>query len=266
MINFKYYFRLAKGYIRVNLKQAAEFKFDFVAYFIGELIYIALSFLFAIVFTKAIPNMGLTYMQLFIYSQTIDTLMTFIWASQAQIVNLVRQGTLNMLLIRPINILFQIYFGSLNTKMIFITIIKLITIAIVSAIYLNTNAIIYLIVIFIITLISTVFMQSIYYLLRSRDIKHLESGGLLYSITNINQFNGKISTFPIYLFPKLFLIYLAFFPIYYIANITLNIVKFGNTFEIFVLISAELILAIIFLVAANYAWKKMLKYYEGFGG
>jgi hypothetical protein len=150
--------------------------------------------------------------------------------------------------------------------MIYIMLVKFIAIGIISTIYLNTSTIIYFIIIIILTIISTIFMQAIYYLLRSRDIKHLESGGLLYSITNINQFNNKVTTFPIYLFPKIFLIYLAFFPTYYIANITLDIIKFGPIQNIILLLGAELVLAIIFLIAANLAWKKMLKYYEGFGG
>lgn len=243
-----------------------EFRFDFVAHSLAEFSFVAISFIFAQILVKAVPNFGLSGLELFIYSITLDVIFTFGWVSRSPINSFIMNGTLNNLLIRPINPIILLYLNAFNTKLLLINIVK--TIFLVGfVIYTSSiNITLYLLFGIFASIISLILTQSIFYLTISLNLKKIESGSFFYNMLNLNTFQKMGVDYPVYLFPKFILVYLGFFPFYYVATMTVNIIKGPDISLIILLLAVELALAIFFAYLANKAWKKMLKHYEGFGG
>lgn len=265
MNSVKRYFILVKTYLRNSLKDALEFKSDFVISLFAQIVYLILTYLVALGFTTAVPKLGLTTLELFVYTNTVNIIFGMIRSSSENTITLINSGRLNTLLTRPANILFQIYFNDFSLKYFISNLINLIIMAII-LITTNINFVLYLITMIVTTIIGTLLFQGIYLLLKSYDLKKLWSGTFVYRTSNENNITGMMAIYPLYLFPKIVLIYVAFFPIYYVGNSILNIIKHAGIWEYILILVAGLLVAIIFLIAANLAWKKMLKYYEGFGG
>ncbi len=249
-----------------NLKNAMEFKFDFVAHTLAEFSFTIISFIFAQVLVNAVPNFGLSGIELFIYAMTLDVIFTFGWVSRATINSLIIQGVVNNYLTRPINPIILLYLDSFSTKLLLINVVKALFLIGFMAYFSSINIILYLLFMIFASIISSLLSQAIYYLTRSLDLKKLESGSFFYNMLNLNTFQRMGIDYPIYLFPKFILVYLGFFPFYYIATITVNIIKSPDISTIVLLLCLELALAIFFAYLANWAWKRMLKHYEGFGG
>ncbi len=263
---FKHYSKFAIIRIKISLQNSMEFKFDFIASIFAEIIYMILTYFIATLFINAIPNFGLTAIQLFIYTQTLVIIFTIQNATKSQIMDSIKDGTLNLDLIRPINIIYQSFWNSFGTKTIIIQILKFIFIIGYILIFSNINIGLYILLTIVVTIISTIFANAIFYLLRSYDLKKIQAGSFFHRITNEGNISNYITTYPIYLLPKFMLVYSSFFSLYYIANTTLDVIYSANITNIVLLLGAEIVLTIIFMYFANLAWKKMLKYYEGFGG
>jgi ABC-type uncharacterized transport system permease subunit len=213
-----------------------------------------------------VPNFGLTATQFFIYSQTLDIIFTINISMRSSIVDNIRQGQLNLDLIRPLNIIWVQFWNNFGTRRILVQIMKIIFMIIYISINSTINPLIYFIVLIFISLFSLAITTGFFYLVRAYDLKKLEAGTFLHRISNENNLENYIITYPIYLLPKFILVYGTFFGFYYVANVTLGLIYGQSITYIILLLLTELILAIILIFFANLAWKKMLKYYEGFGG
>lgn len=264
--NLRLLARIVWMYVILNLKNAMEFRFDFVAHTLAEFSFMLISFIFAQVLVSAVPNLGLSGIELFIYATTLDVIFTFGWISRSPLNSLIMHGTLNNFLVRPINPVISLYLNNFNTKLLLINLVKTIFLISFVIVFLNLNIVFYLLFVIISSIISLILTQAIYYVTRSFDLKKIESGSFFYNMLNLNTFQRMGIDYPIYLFPKFILIYLGFFPFYYVATLTINLLKGPDTSLIILLLVIELGLAVFFAYLANWSWKKMLKHYEGFGG
>lgn len=263
---FNHYLRFAIVRTRLSLKNAMEFKIDFIGSILAETAFVILTYIIANVFTKAIPNFGLTAIELFIYTQTLDVIFTMQQATGAQIIDSIKSGQMNLDLIRPLNIIYITFWNNVGTKVILIQILKFIVMLFYISLFSNINIIQYFVIVIILAIFSLLLTNGFFYLVRAYDLKKLEAGTFLHRISNETNISNYVITYPIYLLPKFILVYSSFFSLYYVGFVTLNMINNANILTIVILLFTELILAIILIFFANLAWKKMLKYYEGFGG
>jgi len=255
--------RLLKEYVKIHLKNMIEYKIDFIVFISLEILYLVLSYFFIDFFVKAIPNIGLTTLEFYFYSQLLDCIFMF-FLNYPSFYYLIPSGQMDVHLIKPVNVIYHLFLRYLGIKGIVGSLLKSIFLTILG-VYIGINPIATLIIIGFGIICSTILFQSIYYLTTSLEFIKLEMGRFVFDVLNERQLRQFANKFPIYFFPRIVLAYMSFMPAYYVANLGLNLIK-TNVYAIISLLLIELALGIFFFYLAQLAWKHTLKKYEGFGG